>query len=197
MIEFGVATRPATGETLSGDDFIVQLSDETTLVAVIDGLGHGPEAAAATSHAVGFIREHAAQPLVSLVEGCHRALRKTRGVVLAVARLEPDRRSLTWLGVGNIEARVFRSGRDWGQSDTLLMRGGVVGYQIPALRPRSLGLGRGDLLVMATDGIQSGYPKALKPTQTVQASADSVLADYGNDSDDALVLISRLNGGSL
>jgi serine/threonine protein phosphatase PrpC len=197
MIEFGVATRPATGETLSGDDFIVEPSNETTLVAVIDGLGHGPEAAAATSRAVGFIREHAAQPLVSLVEGCHRALRKTRGVVLAVAQLDPDGGSLTWLGVGNIEARVFRSGRDWGQSDTLLMRGGVVGYQIPALRPRSLGLGRGDLLVMATDGIQSGYPNALKPTQTVQASADSVLADYGNDSDDALVLISRLNGGSL
>jgi hypothetical protein len=100
------------------------------------------------------------------------------------------------LGVGNIEARVFRSGRDWGQSDTLLMRGGVVGYQIPPLRPRSLGLRRGDLLVMATDGIQSGYPDALKPTQTVQAAADCVLADYANNSDDALVLVSRLLGGS-
>jgi serine/threonine protein phosphatase PrpC len=196
MIEFGVAARPATGETLSGDDFIVELSDEATLVAVIDGLGHGPEAADATSRAVEYLREHAAQSLVTLVEGCHRALRKTRGVVLAVARLEEAGRALSWVGVGNIEARVFRSGRDWGQSDTLLMRGGVVGYQIPALRPRSLGLQRGDLLVMATDGIQSGYPSALKPTQTVQASADCILADYGNDSDDALVLVSRLNGGS-
>jgi len=197
MIEFGVAARPATGETLSGDDFIVELSDEIALVAVVDGLGHGPEAADATSRAVEYLREHAAQPLVPLVEGCHRALRKTRGVVLAIARLEEAGRALSWVGVGNVEARVFRSGREWGKSDTLLMPGGVVGYQIPALRPRSLGLGRGDLLVMATDGIQSGYPNALKPTQNVQASADSVLADYGNESDDALVLVSRLNGGSL
>ena len=197
MIEFGVARRPATGETVSGDDFMVEPSDETMLVAVVDGLGHGPEAAAATSRAVDYLRQHAAQPLVSLIEGCHRALRKTRGVVLAVARLEKGGRSLTWVGVGNIEARVFRSGRDWGQSETLLMRGGVVGYQIPALRPRSLSLGRGDLLVMATDGIQSGYPTALQPTQTVQASADCVLADYGNDSDDALVLVSRVIEGSL
>jgi len=196
MIEFGVAGRPATGETLSGDDFVVELSDETTVVAVIDGLGHGPEAAEATRRAVEYLAEHAAQPLVSLVEGCHRALKKTRGAVLAVARFEEDGQRLTWLGVGNIEARLFRSGRDWGQSDTLLMRGGVVGYQIPPLRPRSLGLRRGDLLVMATDGIQSGYPDALKPTQTVQAAADCVLADYANNSDDALVLVSRLLGGS-
>lgn len=196
MMEFGVAGRPATGETLSGDDFVVELSDESTLVAVIDGLGHGPEAAKATSRAAEYLTEHAAQNLVSLVEGCHRALRKTRGVVLAVARLEEDVRSLTWLGVGNVDARVFRSGRDWGQSETLLMRGGVVGYQIPPLRPRSLGLQRGDLLVMATDGIQSGYPDALKPTQTVQASADCVLAVYGTKTDDALVLVSRLIGGS-
>ena len=192
MIEFGVAARPAPGETRCGDDFIVELSDEATLVAVVDGLGHGPEAADATSRAVEYLREHAAQPLVALVEGCHQALRKTRGVVLAIARLEMDGRSLSWVGVGNVEARVFRSGRDWGQSDTLLIRGGVVGYQIPTLRPRSLGLGDGDLLVMATDGIQSGYPNALKPTQTVQASADCILADYGNDFDDALVLVSRL-----
>jgi hypothetical protein len=196
MIEFGVAGRPATGETLSGDDFVVELSDETTVVAVIDGLGHGPEAAEATRRAVEYLAEHAAEHLVSLVEGCHRALRKTRGAVLAVARFEEDGQRLSWLGVGNIEARVFRSGRDWGQSDTLLMRGGVVGYQIPPLRPRSLGLRRGDLLVMATDGIQSGYPDALKPTQTVQAAADCVLADYANNSDDALVLVSRLLGGS-
>jgi serine phosphatase RsbU (regulator of sigma subunit) len=76
------------------------------------------------------------------------------------------------------------------------MRGGVVGYQIPTLRARSLDLEPGDLLVMATDGIHGGYPSALKPTQTVQASADRILADYGNDSDDALVLVSRLDGGS-
>jgi len=192
MIEFGVAARPAPGETLSGDDFLVELTDEATLVAVVDGLGHGPEAADASNSAVEYLREHAVQPLVPLVEGCHRALRKTRGVVLAIARLEEAGRALSWLGVGNVEARVFRSGRDWGQSDTLLMRGGVVGYQIPALRPRSLGLELGDLLVMATDGIQNDYPSALKPTQTVQASADCVLADYGIDSDDALVLVSRL-----
>jgi len=196
MIEFGVAGRPATGETLSGDDFIVELTDETTLVAVIDGLGHGPEAAKATTRAAEYLTENAAQPLVPLVEGCHRALRNSRGVVLAVARLEEAGRTLSWVGVGNIEARVFRSGRDWGQSETLLMRGGVVGYQIPQLRPRSLGLRRGDLLVMTTDGIRGGYPEALSPTQTVQAAADRVLAGYGNNSDDALVLVSRLIGGS-
>jgi hypothetical protein len=49
---------------------------------------------------------------------------------------------------------------------------------------------------MTTDGIRGGYPEALSPTQTVQAAADRVLAGYGNNSDDALVLVSRLIGGS-
>jgi negative regulator of sigma-B (phosphoserine phosphatase) len=194
MIEFGVAGRPAPGETVSGDSYIVELSHEATVVAVIDGLGHGPEAAEATSRAAAYLTEHAIEPLVALIEGCHRAIRKTRGVVLAVARFEGDGRSLSWLGVGNVDARVFRSGKGWGQSETLVMRGGVVGYQIPTLRPRSLDLEGGDLMVMATDGILSGYPDALSPTQTVQASADRVLAGYGSKSDDALVLVSRCLG---
>jgi len=196
VIEYGVAGRPAPGETLSGDGFVVRISDECTLVAVIDGLGHGPEAAEATERATEFLSVHADEPLVSLVEGCHRVLRKTRGVVLAVARLAEQGKAMTWLGVGNVDARVFRSGERWGQSDTLVMRGGVVGYQIPPLRPRPLDLQDGDLLVMATDGIRSSYQQVLSPTQTVQSSANLVLAGFGNTSDDALILVSRLIGES-
>jgi len=196
VIEYGVAGRPAPGETLSGDGFVVRISDECTLVAVIDGLGHGPEAAEATERATEFLSVHADEPLVSLVEECHRALRKTRGVVLAVARLAEQGKAMTWLGVGNVDARVFRSGERWGQSDTLVMRGGVVGYQIPPLRPRPLDLQDGDLLVMATDGIRSSYQQVLSPTQTVQSSANLVLAGFGNTSDDALILVSRLIGES-
>ena len=197
MIEFGAAGRPVTGEALSGDDFVVETFGESTLVAVIDGLGHGPEAAEATTRAADHLIEHADQPLVTLVEGCHRALRKTRGVVLAVARLDDTDQTVTWVGVGNVEARVFRSGREWGQSDTLVMRSGVVGYQIPSLRLRSVDIRRGDLLVMTTDGIQSGYPDALIPTRAVQPAADHVLAGYASSSDDALVLVCRYLGGSM
>jgi len=196
VIEYGVAGRPVTGESLSGDGFVVQASDESTLVGVLDGLGHGPEAAEATGRATEFLSDHADEPLVSLIEGCHRALRKTRGVVLALAHLDAQENAMTWLGVGNVDARVFRSGSRWGQSDTLVMRGGVVGYQIPPLQPRPLNIQDGDFLVMATDGIRSSYHQALSPLQTVQDNANRVLAGYGNHSDDALVLVSRLIGES-
>lgn len=192
MIEYGVAGRPVSGEALSGDGFVVQVSDQGTLVGVLDGLGHGPEAAEATERATEYLSDHADQPLVSLVEGCHRALRKTRGVVLALAQLGEQDNVMAWLGVGNVDARVFRSGSRWGESDTLVMRGGVVGYQIPSLQPRKMNLEDGDLLVMATDGIRGSYHQALSPMQTVQTNANLVLAGYGNQSDDALVLVSRL-----
>jgi len=196
VIEYGVAGRPVTGETLNGDGFVVQESDESILVGVLDGLGHGPEAAEATERATEYLSDHADEPLVSLVEGCHRALRKTRGVVLALARLDEQDNAMTWLGVGNVDARVFRCGSRWGQSDTLVMRGGVVGYQIPPLQPRPLSLEDGDLLVMATDGIRRSYHQALSPLQTVQTNANMVLDGYGDQSDDALVLVSRLVGES-
>jgi hypothetical protein len=192
VIEYGVAGRPVSGEALSGDGFVVQVSDQGTLVGVLDGLGHGPEAAEATERATEYLSDHADQPLVSLVEGCHRALRKTRGVVLALAQLGEQDNVMAWLGVGNVDARVFRSGSRWGESDTLVMRGGVVGYQIPSLQPRKMNLEDGDLLVMATDGIRGSYHQALSPMQTVQTNANLVLAGYGNQSDDALVLVSRL-----
>jgi len=196
VIEYGVAGRPVTGETLNGDGFVVQESDESILVGVLDGLGHGPEAAEATERATEYLSDHADEPLVSLVEGCHRALRKTRGVVLALARLDEQDNAMTWLGVGNVDARVFRCGSRWGQSDTLVMRGGVVGYQIPPLQPRPLSLEDGDLLVMATDGIRRSYHQALSPLQTVQTNANMVLDGYGDQLDDALVLVSRLVGES-
>jgi negative regulator of sigma-B (phosphoserine phosphatase) len=43
-IDAGEYVRPCDGETLSGDTALVQWGDDGVLVAVIDVLGHGPDA---------------------------------------------------------------------------------------------------------------------------------------------------------
>ena len=52
-------------------------------------------------------------------------------------------------------------------------------------------MARGDLLVVATDGVRSDFADDLRPGAP-QVVADQVLARFGKTSDDALVLAARL-----
>ena len=56
-IEWSVAVRSLDSE--SGDQYVVTPRSDGVLVGVVDGLGHGPEAAVAAKNAVGLIAEHA------------------------------------------------------------------------------------------------------------------------------------------
>jgi serine/threonine protein phosphatase PrpC len=49
----------------------------------------------------------------------------------------------------------------------------------------------GDVMVLATDGIGSGFAQAIAPGGTAQEIADRILAAHGKDSDDALVVVVR------
>src|SRR5437899_10250107 len=102
LIEWGVATLALPGQAESGDLHLVKPVGSGVLVAVVDGLGHGAEAASAAQAAVAALERHASESLVGLVERCHRALKGTRGAVMSVAAFSRHDRSMTWVGVGNV-----------------------------------------------------------------------------------------------
>src|SRR6267378_4198238 len=107
LIEWGVASLALPGEAQSGDLHFVKQVRTGALVAVVDGLGHGAEAATAARAAVAALERHATESPVPLVERCHRALQGTRGVVMSVAVFDRSDRSMTWLGVGNVEGLLL------------------------------------------------------------------------------------------
>ena len=81
------------------------------LACVIDGLGHGPEAAdAAELCARRGARARRGRRAQELLQACHEALLETRGVVMTVAWFDLERSQLSWAGVGNVDARLVRSG---------------------------------------------------------------------------------------
>jgi len=80
--------------------------------------------------------------------------------------------------------------------EAILLRSGVVGLELPQLRASVTTLAPGDLLVMATDGIRSGFAERLSAAQATQRLADQILADYRKSTDDALVLVARYLGGA-
>jgi hypothetical protein len=59
---------------------------------------------------------------------------------------------MTWLGVGNVQGVLMRADAKKGKvKESLLLRGGVVGSQLPALQATVIPIVKGDTLVFATD----------------------------------------------
>ncbi|MDL5501899.1 MAG: SpoIIE family protein phosphatase, partial [Candidatus Methanoperedens sp.] len=104
-------------------------------MAVVDGLGHGYEAAAASDIAIATLDTYAHEPVIPLVKRCHEALKGTRGVVMSIVSFNSLDMTLTWLGVGNIESILLREDvKAVPARKSLLLRGGVLGYQLPPLK---------------------------------------------------------------
>ena len=97
---------------------------------------------------------------------------------------------IVWTGVGNVDARLWHPS-EGGRHDVALVFGGVVGYQVPRIRPSKLTLAPGDLLVMVTDGIDPGFAAALDGGGAAQTVAERIFAAHGKGTDDALVLVVR------
>ena len=193
LIESGIACLTMPGQSQSGDRHLVQPYINGLLVAVVDGLGHGEQAAAAADLAVTTLINHAHESVIALVKRCHNALRDTRGVVMSLASFNEPDRVLTWMGIGNVEGLVLRGGSSLPpKHENLLLRGGVVGDQLPSLSASIIPLIQGDTLVFSTDGIRGGFAKDLSVNDPPQVMANQILAKYSKDSDDALVLVVRL-----
>jgi negative regulator of sigma-B (phosphoserine phosphatase) len=193
--EYGVAARPLPGELKSGDLPAVIPLPQGALVAVVDGLGHGYEATLAAEIAVITLRAQPHLPVDHIVRRCHEALIKTRGVAMSIASLDWRDETMTWLAIGNVAGLLLRANKQGGfEREHILMRGGIVGHRLPSLRPATLRLHRGDLLIFATDGICEGFQEAVRFGARAQEIADRILTRYGQITDDALVLVGRWNG---
>src|SRR3954449_2776861 len=192
-LERGVAEAALQGEQHSGDRAVFAAWDSGALVAAIDGLGHGVDAALAAEEAAKVINANARQAPETLLQRCHAALVRTRGVVMTLAWFDLERATLTWTGVGNVEGRLMRATAAPGVApESALIKGGVVGYSLPKVRPTTTQLASGDTVVLATDGISSGFASSLAPGVPAQQLADRVLAEHGRGTDDALVVVVRV-----
>jgi phosphoserine phosphatase RsbX len=194
LVEWSVAGRPVAGEQRSGDQALVLADGHAALVAAVDGVGHGDAAADAAEIAVGALRGDDSADVVALARRCHRALRGSRGAALGLALLRADH-SLTWLGVGNIAGRLVPggepspSGGHW-----LASQPGVAGDALPPLHPVTIPLRRGDLLVLATDGVDGAFGDDLVTTGSCDEITGRVLRAHAREADDALVVAVRYLG---
>ncbi len=196
-IDWHVAERPIPGEAVSGDTYAVRETPNGVLVAVIDGLGHGLEAARTARQASEILRESPDESLEALFQRCDVALRSMRGAVMSAAFVNRADGRLSWLGVGNVEAVLVRADRTALKvHECLFLWPGVLGEHMRSVRASALALCPDDLLVFATDGIRGSFVESLSALDPPERVATQVMATYGKSTDDALVLAARYLGGS-
>lgn len=189
----GFAGRMLQGQRESGDVSLVLPTANGALAAAVDGVGHGDEAAKAARRVMEILQRNREEHVISLMELCHRLLRGTRGAVMSLATFDERKSMMTWIGVGNVEG-VLLSANAALPSETLLLRGGVVGSQLPALQAAVLPVSPRDLLILATDGIRSGFEDCVVRADSPERIADCVMRQYGRATDDATVLVARYLG---
>ncbi|MBK6999969.1 MAG: SpoIIE family protein phosphatase [Rhodoferax sp.] len=184
----GYSLRPIPGESHCGDQCGVwQDESGQVLLALADGLGHGPQAAKAAKaalHAIGELRAH---PCEDIFAYCDDKLRDTRGVALALALIEPALGRLRFASVGNVRAVLLHGDRDL----RLGSARGIVGAGYSELAPETLAFGAGDSLFLYSDGLDELLPlrDLLRPAVTAHAVAETALQRWAKANDDASMLV--------
>ena len=163
-LQWGVAAAPLPGQTESGDRFLVEPFHDGALVAVVDALGHGHRASRIAAQAIDTIVRHARDSVPALVQRCHEMLREGYGATMSLASFDWRSHRMSWLGVGNVAGvlvpHAFVAGAPVRR---LLVRGGVVGGDLPDLKATTIAVARNDTLIIATDGIHEHSPMTCPP----------------------------------
>ena len=197
LVDWSVAVRPMAGEVESGDLGVVKVQGTGALAAVVDGLGHGAEAAAVARKAAAICERYAMQPVEDIIRLCHDELVGTRGAVMSLAYLNNGDGTLRRAGVGNVGGVLLPRGPGPGRPRVaLLASGGIVGSALPKLRSQVYPVMPGALLIFASDGIKEGFADGVPADMDPRQLADDILARHGKQTDDALVLVMRYTRGA-
>ena len=189
-MNIGYATLAFKGESCCGDVGGWWQSESRQVLALADGLGHGPAAHQAAFAAMQCIERHQQASCSALFAACDARLLETRGAVLAIAIIDLDSNLLTLGSVGNIRSILLTS-----EGDVRLgAERGIVGAGYVCAAPEQKLLAPGDTLVLFSDGIDATavVRTCLGGAQdTPQMMADRMLAGWALDTDDASVLVYR------
>jgi Stage II sporulation protein E (SpoIIE) len=167
------------------------------LLAIVDGLGHGVDAAQAADAALALLAEQPSLPLPVQMARLDAGLTGTRGAAVGLTRIEHTARGLSLLhaGIGNTRTLRWRQQRMLRLSSQYGIVGG--GLSVPVVVSRT-DLAPGDWLLMFSDGLDEmiELPVCLPEWQRDPATlCDHLLARWRLAPDDAGVMVVQVAGG--
>jgi hypothetical protein len=190
LFTVGAVQVPVQGERHCGDNWAVREEDGSTVLMVADGLGHGPDAAEASSEAISVLMRSKELAPVVLLERVHQALRATRGAAVAVAHIATEQKQLRFAGVGNVSASIIALG----STQHLVSHNGTAGHNVRKFQEFVYAWPTKGILVMHSDGITTGwhlnsYPGL--PERHPSLLAAVLYRDASRGRDDACVVVAH------
>ena len=187
-LEVGAVCLPKTGEDVPGDGWLLEGSGDYRTIMVVDGLGHGPNAARAARAATEAFAAHPAATPGALMQICHGALAATRGAAGAAARVAPAKRHGSFAGVGNIACRVETTG----ERRQLVSHSGTLGHVMRRVQEFEFVFPAGALLILHSDGLTTrwsteDYPGLLAKHAGLIAGV--LYRDHNRGTDDVTVVV--------
>jgi serine phosphatase RsbU (regulator of sigma subunit) len=188
-LEHASLVRPCPGQSVGGDATVICPLEQGLFVAIVDVLGHGPEAHALALVIEDYLARHVRANVEALMKRLHEQLRGTRGAVAGLCAIDASSGRADYVGAGNTVLRRF------GATETrLVSQAGVLGQNLRTLRAQTISLEPGDLILLYTDGVSDrfaaeDYPGMFRhaPKEVVQ----SVIKRFGKDHDDAACIAVR------
>jgi anti-sigma regulatory factor (Ser/Thr protein kinase) len=187
-LELGAVCLPKPGESVAGDGWLFEGGGDYRTVLVVDGLGHGPNAARAARAATDAFALHASATPAELMEICHGALATTRGAAGAAARIAPAKSAGRFAGIGNIACRVESAG----ERRQLVSHSGTLGHVMRRVQEFEFAFPAGALLILHSDGLKTHWTSADYPglmSKHAGLIAGVLYRDHERGRDDVTVVV--------
>ncbi len=189
--ELGVVIVPYPGEVECGDSWAFGAKSGAPSLFVVDGSGHGPQAALAARSAVEAFEKGDQMDSVRVMETIHRALAPTRGAAAALVRVDRAAQLVRCCGIGNIAAALVSEGA----MKRMVSLNGTAGHVAPRIREFTYPYTRSATVILHSDGLSAkwdfeSYPGLALCRPSVIAGVLS--RDFRRPNDDALIAVLRV-----
>jgi anti-sigma regulatory factor (Ser/Thr protein kinase) len=189
-LQVGVVSVPMKGEEVCGDGWGIREMPESTLLMVVDGLGHGTAAAEAAREAERILSISREESPQTILQHSHEALRKTRGAAISLAAVNQTKGTLRFAGVGNVAGSIVSPHGSRGMAS----HNGTVGHQVQKVQEFQFTWQADSIVIMHSDGLSGRWNLSKFPGIWGHDPALIAAVLYNNfarERDDVTVLVAK------
>lgn len=184
---WGCICVPMPGEEVSGDACSATETDAGRTLIVVDGLGHGSQAAIASTEALRLFQRNKSLPVTDVLQQLHAGLRATRGAAVALARFDHGESRVVYGGIGNVAGAIVSATG----VRRMISLNGIAGHGARRIQSFDYAYTTG-IVVMHSDGLATSwslerYPGLINAHPTLIAAV--LYRDFARGRDDVTVMV--------
>lgn len=193
-IEYAGIMVARKGEIVCGDQWFVDQREDSFTLAMIDGLGHGPNANQAAVASIDIIKDAQKYDTPDeILTKIHENIKRTRGAVGLIAKVNFERKNLIHCGVGNIGCKII-SPVNIESNKSLILFNGILGLNVKRMNSTENNWDANKILIMHSDGLNTRWD--LNQYPGIYSRHPSIIAailyrDFNRRNDDITIVVAR------